>query len=130
MGFAGELWPVHPKKETVQGRRVYRSVADLPGSPDTAYVTDNLALEPWVPRDDVDQALAQVMSDYWVRFATTGDPNGGAAPLWPVYGADTRSYLELGDEIEPRTGVRPEHCDLHEELLLRKLGAAETNSLM
>ncbi len=38
MGYKGEIWPVHPKKTEVLGRRVYRSVADLPGNPDAAYV--------------------------------------------------------------------------------------------
>ncbi len=41
MGYEGEIWPVHPKKEEIQGRRVYRSVEDLPGSPDAAYVGVN-----------------------------------------------------------------------------------------
>src|SRR3546814_9154739 len=34
LGFAGEIWPVHPSKAEVGGRRAYRSVADLPGAPD------------------------------------------------------------------------------------------------
>ena len=41
MGYGGEIWPVHPKKENVLGRRVYRTVEDLPGSPDAAYVGVN-----------------------------------------------------------------------------------------
>ena len=41
MGYEGELWPVHPKKDEILGRRVYRSVAELPGSPDAAYVAVN-----------------------------------------------------------------------------------------
>jgi acyl-CoA synthetase (NDP forming) len=41
MGYEGEIWPVHPKKNDIQGRRVYRSVEDLPGSPDAAYVGVN-----------------------------------------------------------------------------------------
>ncbi|MCP4691591.1 MAG: acetate--CoA ligase family protein [Desulfobacterales bacterium] len=41
MGYQGEIWPVHPKKTEVLGRKVYRSVADLPGSPDAAYVGVN-----------------------------------------------------------------------------------------
>ena len=32
MGFAGDIWPVHPKKDEVEGVRAYRSVADLPGA--------------------------------------------------------------------------------------------------
>jgi acyl-CoA synthetase (NDP forming) len=41
MGYEGEIWPVHPKKDEIQGRRVYRSVDELPGSPDAAYVGVN-----------------------------------------------------------------------------------------
>jgi acyl-CoA synthetase (NDP forming) len=41
MGYEGDLWPVHPKKEQILGRQVYRSVAELPGSPDAAYVAVN-----------------------------------------------------------------------------------------
>ena len=41
MGYDGEIWPVHPKKDEIMGRRVYRSVDELPGSPDAAYVGVN-----------------------------------------------------------------------------------------
>lgn len=41
LGFAGELWPVHPEKVEVGGRRAYRSVAALPGAPDAAFVAVN-----------------------------------------------------------------------------------------
>jgi acyl-CoA synthetase (NDP forming) len=41
MGYKGEIWPVHPKKTEILGRPVYRSVAELPGSPDAAYVGVN-----------------------------------------------------------------------------------------
>jgi acyl-CoA synthetase (NDP forming) len=41
MGFKGEIWPVHPKKTEILGRTVYRSVEDLPGSPDAAYIGVN-----------------------------------------------------------------------------------------
>lgn len=41
MGYPGELWPVHPTKDEIRGRKVYRSVDDLPGSPDVAYVAVN-----------------------------------------------------------------------------------------
>ncbi|TIX78559.1 MAG: acetate--CoA ligase family protein, partial [Mesorhizobium sp.] len=41
MGFAGEIWPVHPTKEKVAGRKAYRSVADLPAAPDAAFVGVN-----------------------------------------------------------------------------------------
>ena len=41
MGFDGEIWPVHPTRENVEGRPAFRSVAGLPGSPDAAFVGVN-----------------------------------------------------------------------------------------
>lgn len=57
-----------------------------------------------------DSTLADAMSDYWVAFATTGDPNGapaaGKLPHWPRYARGADSLLELGPEIAVRTGVK------------------------
>ena len=36
LGFAGPLYPVHPKEDRVQGIKAFRSVADLPRVPDLA----------------------------------------------------------------------------------------------
>ncbi|MBR0555033.1 acetate--CoA ligase family protein [Ciceribacter sp. L1K23] len=44
MGYAGDIWPVHPTKEEVHGYRCYRSVADLPSPPDASFVGVNRAL--------------------------------------------------------------------------------------
>lgn len=51
MGYQGEIWPVHPKKTEILGRTVYRSVEDLPGSPDAAYVGVNRHLTIDIVRD-------------------------------------------------------------------------------
>jgi acyl-CoA synthetase (NDP forming) len=51
MGYEGELWPVHPTKDQILGRTVYRSVADLPASPDAAYVGVNRNLTIDIVRD-------------------------------------------------------------------------------
>ncbi|MEM7562599.1 MAG: acetate--CoA ligase family protein [Pseudomonadota bacterium] len=44
LGYEGEIWPVHPSKDEVQGLRAYRSVEELPGSPDAAYIAVNRKL--------------------------------------------------------------------------------------
>ena len=41
MGFDGALWPVHPEHPTVAGRPAFRSIAELPGVPDAAFVAVN-----------------------------------------------------------------------------------------
>jgi para-nitrobenzyl esterase len=57
-----------------------------------------------------DSTLADAMSDYWVAFARSADPNGppsaGRWPRWPVYDARTDAYLELGPEIVARRELR------------------------
>jgi para-nitrobenzyl esterase len=46
--------------------------------------------------DDADRRVAKLMGDYWTRFAKTGNPNGGGAPVWkPVKGKPT-DYLSFG----------------------------------
>jgi len=51
MGYKGDIWPVHPKKTEILGRTVYRSVEDLPRSPDAAYVGVNRHLTIDIVRD-------------------------------------------------------------------------------
>jgi acetyl-CoA synthetase len=51
MGYDGEIWPVHPKKDEILGRKVYRSVEELPDSPDAAYVGVNRNLTIDIVRD-------------------------------------------------------------------------------
>lgn len=47
--------------------------------------------------DDTDRALSRMMSEAWVHFAATGDPNGGELPLWPRYSEDTEACMYFGD---------------------------------
>jgi len=55
------------------------------------------------PFDDVDESVAEAMQAAWVRFAATGDPNGGDLPHWPAYRAGDDPHLEFDDTI--RTGA-------------------------
>ena len=51
LGYTGEIYPVHPKKTGIAGRKVYRSVADLPTSPDAAYIGVNRSVTIDIIRD-------------------------------------------------------------------------------
>ena len=44
MNYAGAVWPVHPSRAEVHGVPAFRSVADLPGAPDAAFVAVNRTL--------------------------------------------------------------------------------------
>ncbi len=41
MGFAGDVWPVHPTATTIEGHRVYQSVHQLPDVPDAVFIGVN-----------------------------------------------------------------------------------------
>ena len=81
------------------------------------YIWDTLASVPWMPRKPWDQELSDAMSAAFLRFAATGDPNGGRLPAWPRYKSGEEGFLEFGDTIRAGSGIRPEFCDLYEKLL-------------
>jgi para-nitrobenzyl esterase len=60
---------------------------------------------------DADRKLSDIMSAYWVNFATTGDPNGEGLPNWPVYREKTDIALELGNEIRLRPELHKAELD-------------------
>jgi acyl-CoA synthetase (NDP forming) len=41
MGFAGQVWPVHPTKAEIGGLQAYASLADLPEPPDATFIGVN-----------------------------------------------------------------------------------------
>lgn len=38
LGFAGEIWPVHPRKESIEGLPCFADVASLPNAPDASFI--------------------------------------------------------------------------------------------
>jgi carboxylesterase type B len=77
-----------------------------------------------MPRKPYDHELADAMSAAFVRFAVTGDPNGGSLPSWPRYKSGEEGFLEFGDTVRAGSGIRPEFCDLYEKLLASWAAAA------
>ena len=53
-----------------------------------------------------DAALADAMSDYWVAFAVSGNPNTVRRPDWPAYDMTTDAYLELGPQVVAKSALR------------------------
>lgn len=52
---------------------------------EVCYVMNNLKFLNNRPFGQTDFALANLMSDYWVNFVKTGNPNGKGLPEWPKY---------------------------------------------
>ncbi len=89
MGYQGEIWPVHPKKNEILGRIAYPSVEDLPGSPDAAYVGVNRHLT-----IDIVRALA-------ARGA------GGAICYATGFGEAGAEGRELEEQLREASGDMP-----------------------
>ncbi|UWR28690.1 acetate--CoA ligase family protein [Sulfitobacter sp. W002] len=41
IGFKGDIWPVHPKKDSVGGVPAFKTLADLPDAPDATFIGVN-----------------------------------------------------------------------------------------
>lgn len=61
-----------------------------------------------------------MMSDYYVAFATNGDPNGAGRPRWPRYQPHTDAYLELGGDVEAKQHLRQAEWDAQDRLARRR----------
>jgi para-nitrobenzyl esterase len=115
-----DSWFVQPAREFAramdkQGTRVWmyhftKPVRGWMGAAHAAqigYVFGNLE----EPKPE-DAALSAAFMDYWVEFATTGDPNIGANPTWPQFDHAGDQHLVMDKKIETASGLRCEACDL------------------
>ncbi|MXP29623.1 carboxylesterase family protein [Porphyrobacter algicida] len=54
--------------------------------------------------DAGDRKVSDTIAGYWVRFASTGNPNGPGAPMWPIVSADgAQQYLVIGTPTRSAT---------------------------
>ncbi len=68
------------------------------------YAYGNLGADGNAAYGAIDRRLEAEMTEYWLAFVTTGDPNGGSRPRWPTLQESPEQVLELGDTttISPR----------------------------
>jgi para-nitrobenzyl esterase len=65
--------------------------SEVPYVMNTLYMSDR-------PFTDADHKIAGMMSDYWVNFIRTGDPNGKGLAHWPSVSEKPGTTFELGDK--------------------------------
>jgi acyl-CoA synthetase (NDP forming) len=105
-GFAGDIWPVHPKKPELGGLKAFATLNDLPGIPDAAFVGVNRRLTV-----DMVRVLAELGCGGAVCFAAgfleAQDEAGNAAELqaalvaaagdMPILGPNCYGYVNYLD---------------------------------
>ena len=88
MGFAGDIWPVHPTRAEVRGRRAYASINDLPAAPDATFIGVNR------------QTTIDVVRDLAARGA-------GGATCFAAGWAETDDGGALQDQLLAAAGDMP-----------------------
>jgi para-nitrobenzyl esterase len=79
--------------------------------------------EPILGQSDEDEALAELMQNYWVNFAKTGNPNGDNLPGWPMHNGENWMHLtaNTGEASGATSHIRKDKIDALEEGLMVKL---------
>ncbi len=68
---------------------------------DIGFVFDNVARSVSMSgTGERQQALAEVMSEAWLAFARTGNPNHPGLPEWPAYDLERRAVMVFDDQPE------------------------------
>lgn len=82
-----------------QSTYLYKFTYVLPGQPNGAYHTSELYFifrPSYWKADPTSIVVSDYMMNMWIRFAKTGNPNGGINVTWPEYSSEKDQYLDIG----------------------------------
>jgi len=106
IGYTGALWRVHPSRESTATTTYYRSIADLPGVPDAAFVA--------VPNHEAPAVAAALAAReaggfvcFTAGFSETGTESGhrltrelaGNAGALPFFGPNCYGFVNFFDKV-------------------------------
>jgi acyl-CoA synthetase (NDP forming) len=106
IGYSGDLWRVHPTRRSTAGTTYYRSVADLPGIPDAAFVA--------VPNHEAPSVAGALAAHgtggfvcFTAGFSETGTESGleltrdliGRAGELPFFGPNCYGFVNFFDRV-------------------------------
>jgi acyl-CoA synthetase (NDP forming) len=103
MGYAGQIWPLHPTRDAILGRPCARRAADLPKSPDAAFIGVNREASVAIVRElsAVDAGGAVVFAS---GFGETGKEGAAlqaalveAAGSMPILGPNCYGFINYLD---------------------------------
>jgi len=106
------------KGMALKGRQVYRYLFTRKSNGGTGHDPRHSAEVPYVmgsvdgPGYNADdRALSNMMMNAWVRFVSTGNPNGDDLTGWPAYDVSTDPYLVFDIRPEVAHGLRKAQLD-------------------
>jgi len=95
-----------------------------PHALDIAFVFDNVARSvSYTGAGPEQQRMADLMSDAWIAFAKTGNPNTPALPQWPRYTEANRATMIF--DTDPKVVIDPDKAE--RELLQSLLSEGRSN---
>jgi para-nitrobenzyl esterase len=74
----------------------------------------------WLPTDETDEALTDIMMGYWINFATSGNPNGGDLPKWSANNIRDKSVQELGSHVKDVADIDAHLCQYLDEAKIQQ----------
>ncbi len=87
-----------------------------------AYALNNLEYDPGTlggaKPSQLDSLYADKVSDYWVNFVKTGNPNNQVLPLWPSWDIKSQEYLHFDEKIQNGSFLLKDRLDALEAFLL------------
>jgi acyl-CoA synthetase (NDP forming) len=106
IGFSGEVWRIHPKRQSTADVKYFRSIDELPGAPDASFVAAPAREVPGIA-----SALAQRGAGGFVCFAAgfseagtdegrrlTSELIAGAGEL-PFFGPNCYGFINFFDQV-------------------------------
>jgi para-nitrobenzyl esterase len=82
---------------------------------DLPFIFHNLAFASFAP-SAAEVALADEMSDAFIRFAATGDPTGDGLASWPLTGSDGNGAAVFDETVSTTNDVAAADCDFWDAL--------------
>ena len=121
MRYAGRIYPINPRRDTVLGERAWPSLAALPEAPDHAYIVTptDAAIEAVAECGKLGVKVATVLADGFAEAGEWGDMR--VARLREICAVDRHPR---GRTVEPRHRRSAHTRDAHRQCRFRRAGSA------
>ena len=78
-------------------------------------------------KDPTESALAEIIQQYWVNFAKTGNPNGKGLPYWPTFDESKPTTMQFSNGASLINVPNREQIDFVDRYYRAKRAEVESN---